>query len=267
MKKLFVLAFLALFGAQAGQAQEMEYGLFNHLSAGVSLGTTGIGIEVAAPVTSFMDVRAGYSFMPKIKVTPTIDFDSNEDFLRKENGTGYYDEADVEGKLNMGDFKLLLDFYPIKNNGFHLTAGAYVGNKTLAKANTTNHFINQDYWGTSGPELGNASNTYTVVSDAQGVIHAEARVKSFKPYVGFGFGRAVPKSRVNVTCDFGVQFWGKPALWTNIDDNLGTEFRKVEKDRILSQQSYCDDIKDALDIVEKVIVYPVLTVLINGLIF
>ena len=39
----------------------------------------------------------------------------------------------------------------------------------------------------------------------------------FRPYLGFGFGRAVPGARrLNVQLDLGVQFWGKPRLYDGI---------------------------------------------------
>ena len=65
MKKLFLLCAMAtLFVGQsfaqqqqaqipssAGSLSPQDFGYFNHLSAGVSLGTDGIGIELAAPIT------------------------------------------------------------------------------------------------------------------------------------------------------------------------------------------------------------------------
>ena len=268
MKHLFFIALAAIFGIQTSQAQEqeIEYGLFNHLSAGVSVGTDGIGLEVASPITNFLSVRLGYSFLP-IKYTGNFDFDSDEAFLRKEDGSGYYDNVDVEGKLHMGDLKLLFDLYPSKKSSFRFTAGAYIGNSKLVTAKSTNEFINKRYWGNSGPELGKGLKNYTIVSDENGVINADLKTNSFKPYLGIGFGRAIPKNRLSVSFDLGVQFWGTPSLWTNIDINGDPRYRKIEKDRILSDQDWVEDLKDGLDIMEKVIAYPVLSLRLNGRIF
>ncbi len=38
--------------------------VFNHLGAGVGVGTTGITFELATPITSFVQMRAGVSYMP-----------------------------------------------------------------------------------------------------------------------------------------------------------------------------------------------------------
>jgi hypothetical protein len=109
--------------------------------------------------------------------------------------------------------------------------------------------------------------TYTVVSDNQGNISADLKVNSFKPYIGIGVGRAIPTNRLNVSFDFGVQFWGRPSVWAYISDNDGKSYRKADRDMITNDEDYCNDIKDVLKTAEKVIVYPVLTVRLNGRIF
>jgi hypothetical protein len=50
---------------QPVQAQDSyvdEFGIFDHVSPGVSLGLTGIGIDVAAPISEYVQIRAGYNF-------------------------------------------------------------------------------------------------------------------------------------------------------------------------------------------------------------
>lgn len=273
MKKLLFIAGALFFFGSAVSAQE-ENKPFSHLSAGLGVGTTGIDIQAATPINNLFAVRAGLSFLPSIKPSFNIDFDSNEAFLKKEDGSGYYDNADVEGTLHMLDLKLLVDLYPIKESPFHVTAGFFLGKSKFMTAKTTNHFINQSYWGNSGPELGDLSDplhpkTYTVVSDDQGAINVDMKVNSFKPYLGIGFGRPIPKKTLDFSFDFGVQFWGKPSLWTNMKGNSKDEsgYQKVDKDRIVNTQDYCEDIRDGMKTMEKVIVYPVLTFRLNGRIF
>ena len=270
MKKIIALTIVAIFCVQGMRAQEeTEIGLFNHLSAGISLGTTGVGIEVAAPLNNMFHLRAGYSFMPKFKVKGDQKLKSTNAIFKKnaEDGTGYYDEISYEGKLNVGDFKILLDYYPFKTSTFRVTAGAYIGTSKICTANTTNTFLNKKYWGNSGPELGNGAESYTIVSEPDGSVTVDVKTNAFKPYIGIGFGRAVPKGRVSVCFDLGVEFWGKPGLWTNISDDMGTSYQKVDKDKILSTEDYCDDIRDGIKTGEKIIAYPVLTLRVNGRIF
>ena len=271
MKKLcFIILALSALLPQTVSAQNDV--AFKHLGWGVSLGTTGVGIEVAAPVTDFMEVRAGYSFLPSISHDFDVDFHSKENWLEKEDHSGYYNHTDVKGTINMGDAKVLLDFYPSKSSGFHFTAGAYLGKSKLVEAKTTSHFINKLYWGNSGPELGNGSNSYTVVSDENGVIKADVKVNSFKPYVGIGFGHAVPKGSVGVSFDIGAQFWGKPGVYTHISDDYtttrGGEYMRVDRNRITntSEDTY-EDLRDGIKTGEKVFAYPTLTLRITGRIF
>lgn len=80
------------------QSFDGEYGFFDHLGAGVSLGTDGIGIDLATPVTDWAAVRAGISFTPGIKYTKSISI----------NDVDLYENVDIEAKLNMFDFKVLV---------------------------------------------------------------------------------------------------------------------------------------------------------------
>lgn len=267
--RLLTLTLIGLMGTMTVQAQDKveEFGLFDHLSAGISLGTTGIGFEVAAPVTDYLQARVGYSFMPKIKVKGDQSLKSTNAIFKKDDGTGYYDEISYEGELNMNDFKLLVDFYPFKRSTFRVTAGAYIGPSKIISANTTKTFLNSTYWGNSGPELGKGADSYTVVSEKDGSVNVDLKVNGFKPYLGIGFGRAVPKGRVSVCFDLGVEFWGKPGLWTNISDINGVSYQEVDKDKIINDEEYCKDIRDGLKTGNKIIAYPVLTLRVNGRIF
>ena len=109
MKKLFVLALVALGTTQGLRAQnDIEFGYFDHLSVGVSVGTDGIGFDLAAPISDYAAVRGGFSFMPTIKVDKTI-------HLKRDVHT-YYQDIKIQGKSKIFDGKLLLDFYPFKTS-------------------------------------------------------------------------------------------------------------------------------------------------------
>ena len=285
MKKLLLICALATLGLSQAFAQldEDDFGFFNHLSAGVSLGTDGIGIEVAAPLTYNFAVRAGYSLMPKFKYSKGLDLGlSDQDKADMARGTykGAFlsPEVDLEGKLNMGDFKLLIDWYPFRSSSFHATAGFYIGRGTVVEVTNKRPFIKDGY--DAGIELGDASSTvnygmsrYTLKPDENGNLKVEAKVNGFKPYLGIGFGRAVPKGSVGVQFDLGVQFWGKPEVHGNmeyIEPSTGqvvTRYEKINKNRIISQNKDYQDLMDAIKTIEKIGVYPVLNIRINGRIF
>ena len=76
MKKVIFLWVLACLGVMCNQASaQKELGIFNSLSVGVSAGTTGIGVDVATPVTPHFAIRGGVSFMPGIKINTDADVD------------------------------------------------------------------------------------------------------------------------------------------------------------------------------------------------
>ena len=280
MKKLLLLCATVLFGfGQAhAQLQEEDYELFNHVSLGVSAGTIGIGFEVAAPITSQFAVRAGYSFLPKFKYSQKLTLDEGNLAAFYVNGK-YVHEVELEGKLNVGNFSLLFDWYPWKNSSFRVTAGAYIGKSDIVTVSNKEPFMNPEYAGKAGIDLSKSGSTvmekYTIVSDKDGNVDAKVKVNGFKPYIGIGFGRAVPRKRVGVQFDLGVQFWGKPALHTNLmyyDANVGdfvTRYEKVEKGRITRSHEDKDykDLRDALKTAEGIVAYPVMTVRFVGRIF
>lgn len=258
MKHLFLLVLASLFGFQTSQAEEKEseLGLFNHVAGGVSLGLDGIGFDVAAPVTEWAAIRAGVSFFPKLKFTGDIKID--------DNNPAVTDRVDVEGKLNVFDVKALADFYPFKKSSFHITAGAFIGSSDFITASNTSMFIKDpSKYGKLGLMLGD----YRITTDNQGYISADVKVNSFKPYLGIGFGRAVPKkSRVRVSCDLGVKFWGSPRLGAMVKDDWGETYYHKFKSSELDEYDD-EDLKDAMEFMESLKVFPVLNIRISGRIF
>ena len=259
MKK-FLLLVLAVLGVQGIQAQnDVEYGIFDHLGAGLSVGTDGIGIDVSSCITDYVGVRAGVSFLPGIKITKNISI--NDD---GESNT-YYENVDAQFKVNKFDFKLLFDFYPIKTSSFHVTAGAYIGaSKLIGVTNKTPILKNPNDYGTAGLKLGN----YYVSTDDNGNVDINVKVNGFKPYLGIGIGRAVPKkSRIAVSADLGVQFWGTPYLYANARKGDFGEYKETKIKHGDLNDDDDQDIKDALKLIEKFPVYPVLNIRLTGRIF
>ena len=256
MRKLFLVCSLAVFGlghslAQSNEAQK-DKNLFNHLGIGVSAGTDGIGFDLAAPIGDMFAVRAGMSIWPRIKYKTDINPGTDsKSFILNDNG-----KIDIEGKVNITDFKLLFDFYPFKKSSFRVTAGAFIGKQAIISVYNKEQFLQSYEWGKAGIQHGN----YKIASDSNGNINLDAKVNGFKPYIGLGFGRAIPKKRIGVSVDLGVQFWGKPGLYTNVKDDFGdVSYRKLTE-----QDNGNKDINDAIDKMSKFIVLPVLSVRLSG---
>lgn len=178
MRKLGVFLFV-LSLATAVQAQEKktlfscmaQNNILNHMDVGVSVGTVGFGIDVAVPVTDYVRIRAGYSYMPPItfhsnfpietsgggkasyfinkfgklnEMLPEGFIDFNLPYYKTEKELiQAYENGDFEAKdyvaigmkPNMHHFKLLVDVLPFKNNKhWSFTAGFFVGSSTVGEA-------------------------------------------------------------------------------------------------------------------------------------
>lgn len=121
---------------------------FNHLDLGVTLGTTGIGFDVAMPVCNIVKVRTGFEFMPRFNYDMHFDVESfDEQGLPTTASiermsevlyglTGFKTDQSVtmKGKPTMWNFKFLVDVYPFKNKHWHVTAGFHWGSSKIAEA-------------------------------------------------------------------------------------------------------------------------------------
>ena len=187
----------------------------------------------------------------------------------------------VQGKWKNTTWHFLVDIYPFgAAHSFHATVGAYFGSSEivtlynreegfLKPINSYNEaYLNPDpnvqsvinQYGLTmiGAEMGD----YFVTPDPKenGNFNAYAKVNGFRPYLGIGFGRAVPKNRIGCQFDLGVQFWGKPDVYAPIYDKALGEYRyeKIDGDRA------GNDAGKVLKTISKISVYPVLNFRLVG---
>ncbi len=244
MRRIF--QFLGLVAAMllATNAHAQDKKLFNHLAIGAEVGTTGWGFEAAMPLTHYVTFRTGFTTLPRFNVNFDIDYTTK----------GVEKNVDVKGRVHMSDYKLLADIYPFKHSSFHVTGGFYAGLPDLGTVHNTG-LLEVDEG--EGLEIGDVF----VRPDETGTVHLKLQTKSFKPYVGLGFGRPISsKHKTSVAFDLGVMFWGKPALKVYSPDENG--WIKMRKDDIDNK-----DFHDAVKIIERVKVYPVLNLRIYHNIF
>lgn len=252
--KNFILLFATLIAAfSTTTAQEVK--AFEHLDIGVTLGTTGVGIDVATPISEQFRVRAGFSFVPEFDVKMNFgmngengsDFNSMADKFAELTGLAIDDNIDMIGQPNIYNGNLLVDFFPIKNVNFHVTAGFYCGSSKIASAcNTVEDMatlvsasmFNNIYEkveagepifgdvyltpeleekilenGRMGVHLGDRVDTgepYIMEPDENSTVKVDIFVNSFKPYLGVGYGGKLAKNNdcVRIAFDAGVMFWG-----------------------------------------------------------
>ena len=258
MKKclLSALLFLAFTTVSAQEnSTSSDKNLFNHLSVGLSVGTTGIGIDAAMPIGNYVQMRAGVDFVPNIKISTDLDIDA-------PNVPGYNipNNVDVEGKVGFTNGKLLFDVYPFKRSSFHVTAGAYFGTSKIVKAYNKEKGLlidvanfNNDVEAGLLPgqeKIGVKLGDYLLEPDDDGNVDAYIKTCGFKPYLGLGFGRAVPKKRIGFMFDLGVQFWGTPKVYC--------------QDKELNKQDVDGDGGKAIKTLSKVTVYLVLNFRLCG---
>jgi len=128
---------------------------FEHLDLSLSVGTSGIGIDIAMPICEFAQVRAGYEFMPHFKKSisaelmvgneKSLQYDENRnrietnythvsDLIYKQFGYDMQPYIDMTSRLTMNNFKFLVDIFPLSGNKkLHFTVGFYIGSSQFAK--------------------------------------------------------------------------------------------------------------------------------------
>ncbi len=206
MKKalsLIIALAVSLVGMTA-RAQDTQ--IANHLAVGVTMGLDGVGLEVALPMTPYVQLRTGYSLFP-------YTYSRNVNFGQVEIGGTTRDLSQTPLKdthWKGGEGKRLADIYPVKKTGFHLTVGVYIGpGKFLhADADLSKALSPSDY-ATLGITYGQGADKISISTDSKGFVHADVMAGIVRPYVGLGFGRAIkPGSRVRVSFDMGVLVTG-----------------------------------------------------------
>lgn len=124
-----------------------EHGVFSTIELAGNIGTTGLGLEIASPMTEWAKLRVGFDWIPRftIPMSFTLDsyvdgkinekFDRIQDMMYKLSGLTIDQEIIMESKPTMTTFKMLIDVYPFKNNHhWHFTAGFFYGGKTIGKS-------------------------------------------------------------------------------------------------------------------------------------
>ena len=128
---------------------------FEHLDLSLSLGTSGIGLDLAMPICQIAQVRVGYEFMPHFKRSLSADlmignekslqyddnhnrirthYDDVRDMMYDQMGYDMQPSIDMTSRVTMNNFKLLVDIFPLPDNTkLHATIGFYWGPSQFAK--------------------------------------------------------------------------------------------------------------------------------------
>ena len=253
------------------RAQETEMGIFNHLAAGASVGTTGLSFNMATPVSKYLAVNASIDWMPDFHRTDNIQYYLYQDLT--EYGLGKWDsgtrELTMKGGTGRVQGAVVFNVYPFANADFYVAAGAYFGgnkvldmngfsDKLVDDINDIKHLYGRvaDYYQTIGKETPQIPADYAEMMQSKGYVNAYIETNAFRPYLGIGYGRVVPTSRLAFNCELGIQFSGKYKL---ASDNCS--------DAVLSILGIEHKYADTLDDLNKLKCYPVLKLRLAGRIF
>jgi len=158
------------------------------IGIGVKVSSLGAGFEVAVPVMSRANIRAGFNMF-------------NFERTLSQDGVSY------QGKLNFRSSEAYFDWFPF-GGSFHLSPGVvlYNGNKITANAsvppNQTFSFNGQDY-----------------ASDANDPLTGDAKLdfKRLDPAFLVGWGNLAPRGRRHwsIPLEFGAVYQNAPRLLLN----------------------------------------------------
>lgn len=206
MKSFFLLvaALAVLLPGRVSAQTESASGMPFSMSAGLSLGVMdGVGVNLGCTLTNKLGVRAGFGMIPS--------------FLIKEYGIdlpawGSNPETStaVTGKLP-GSGNLMVDFHPT-GGSFRVTAGLFVSSSDFVRVYNTKalpvsyHQAGITYW--LNETTTESADRYRIKSDENGIVSAVFKSGAVRPFIGVGFGSAVPKNRVGVAFDLGIEYIG-----------------------------------------------------------
>ena len=198
MKKLIILvSVLALLAPVRMSAQ------FS-MAAGVSLGVMdGSGVGLAFRATDWLNVRAGYSLIPSFLINEYgVDL--------PKWGSNPASSTVLTGRLPSSG-NVLVDYHP-GGGSFHVSAGVFFGSNDFVRVyNTTAlpdsyHNVGISYYADGDTE--DVSKFYRIMADAKGIMTGYFKTGAVRPFLGVGFGSAVPKGRVGASFDLGVEYTG-----------------------------------------------------------
>lgn len=126
-----------------------RHGVLNTIEIAGNAGTTGLGLEIASPVTKWAKVRAGFDVMPKFTIPMEFGmetytdgrisdkFDRIREMMYQMSGFEIDQNVKMESKPTMTTFRFMVDVYPFRNKHWHFTAGFFVGGRSVGTSINT----------------------------------------------------------------------------------------------------------------------------------
>jgi len=152
---------------------------------GLIISTNGVGLQFAQNIggAKMLAVRVGGMYMPFKLTNFEYDFDGTK--------------LVINGDIKLGSVQALVDFHPFKN-AFKITGGiAYMLTDMSAVAMVKDSVEQGDIM---------------ISPDEVGKIDVGMKVGPICPYIGIGFGRAIPRSRASFNFEIGSYYISHPEV-------------------------------------------------------
>jgi len=184
MKKNYLLLTFLICICFEGISQEDENFKEKKNAIAISFGSPGLGLEYARKLS------------PKLSGKIVWQTFSLNDYEQK--GIEIKDDVvDLNADLNVSIVDLGIEYTPFKNSSFKLTTGlGFLSNVNVNSVVTYTEDI--------------VVGTVTVDKKDVGEIIADVTWSGVAPYIGVGFGRAIPKKRFGFGIEFGTYFASAP---------------------------------------------------------
>ena len=214
MKRLLVFCAILLL-CHTSYAQDIPVRTaFSNLGVSLNGSTTGIGVTLSTPLAKHFVLRGGYQFS----------------FLSYKHTYGGFEPIYIDGmalsipdielraKLNTGAAHMMVDWIPFKKGtgAFFISAGFFLGSSDIltvdGQFDMNNPTIKQIEEAGLLQDIEIDLGDDAVYIGMDGHMGAALDVNGFRPYVGLGWGRAIPKRRVGFRFELGTMFMGRPEV-------------------------------------------------------
>ncbi len=176
------------------------------IGIGISGSTRGIGVDLGIGLSQKFQLRLGGTY-----------FQFDQDFVLDVEGQPFDMNADVD----MRSLQLLADYYPFKGSSFKLTGG-------LAYHLNERYSVQGAYAGEEVFSMGEI----VIEGEDVGTLGVDVTYEKLAPYAALGFGRAVPKGRVNFSFEIGSYYNSSPNVeinGTNMFSEMNSQSEQLEQ--------------------------------------
>lgn len=175
----------------------------------------GFGVSLGAELAKWVHVRAGYNFFPFVVDSYNGAPISIE--IPGVSGSPAF-STNIAANMNWHTGSLMFDLFPSKKSNFHFTVGFFGGTRDLINiTNTTRlpeQYDNAGFTYYVDGDKSDLSKMYRINSRDGYLNFSLGKNWTIRPYVGLGWGSIVPKKRVGVIFDMGVEYTGGTGIFT-----------------------------------------------------